>query len=258
MATTVTYQNIEESLTNILGSLGIVPYKTDHIRSIIAVLKQIDTSDNAKKMITFLQHFEYRTWGSLDTYSLGPVYKEIFGSAFFEETNVARNYANDVLIDTENKKYNRGTELSSASVVPTYLASYYKDMQGYLPTNYNKQTMTTSAVYDPDSDYIEPANIKIPVSDAVKKYNTIPKDDFIGLMNWRDDSILLLERMFPKMDPEIDVDTILFLFNDYLGIKPDDKRVTFGSNTIIDYVPEEPVIDIEFDPVIDDVDYLED
>jgi len=267
MKTEVTYQNIEESLTNMLGSLEIVPYKTDHIRSIITVLKSIDTDTNAsiltKKLITFLEHFEYRTWGSLDTYSLGPAYKEIFGTSFFEETNTDRNYANDVLIDTENKKYKRSTELSSASVIPTYPASYQKDMHGHLPTNYNRQTSmsseSSSAIYDPDSDYIEPANIKIPVSNAIKKYSKLSKDDFIGLMNWRDDSILLLERMFPKMDPEIDVDTILFLFNDYLGITSTDKRVTFGSDTIIAFDPEESIdIDSDFDPIIDDADYLED
>jgi len=51
------------------------------------------------------------------------------------------------------------------------------------------------------------------VTDALKQFKQCGTD-FIKIIKWREDHIELLKKIYPEMDPDVDVDTMVFLLND--------------------------------------------
>lgn len=91
------------------------------------------------------------------------------------------------------------------------------------------------------------------VTDALKQFKQCG-NDFIKLIKWREDHIELLKKIYPKMDPDVDVDTMVFLLNDRYPDIVEEKYDTTDLPVNLDDFEEygKPVNLDEYDEVFTD------
>jgi len=252
MTTQISTFNVLESLTNISEFLGILPRKNDYVHAIITALKQKDTP-LAKKMITYLDNFKYRTWGSIDAYTAYLFYKDIFDDHFFGSTGTERDHDSDVIIARENKTI-KGTTAKQVDK-PSIINSSHNVKPTTTDSCHNVKPTTVNNIYNVKKGSVNSGhNAKIITEDRKKQVAeavvmiTDHNLGLIDLMNWRDNNVTLLKKIYPLMDPDIDVDTMLLLFYEYLGFE-DNEIPKINVNTCI--------VDSTVDETVDEDDYEE-